>query len=168
MAMRPLNKKAQFKRMSEELLIDAEWVSEADLAERLGVATKHLRDYRLEHFKPDAGFWKKEGRQILLSAEAVEVLTREFAYSVRDILPEAKKSPLAEILEPGTDELFEVVAKRIPANPYIVLGEWFGNPVRVRVPNSKKFVPGMRMKCRLVEGDVFALVGRGPRFKGKW
>jgi hypothetical protein len=138
--------------------IPAEWTAEADLADELGVPLARVRALRAP--LPDA-FTKKEGRRILLSREGVEAVSEALMVSRRLAM-------IGEEDAEDRDELFEVVTKKIPANPYIVLGEWFGNPVRVRVPDSKKFVPGMRLKCRLVEGDVMALVGRGPRFKGKW
>jgi hypothetical protein len=149
--------------MSEEqLMAEKEWIAERELAERLGVPVDRVRELRSDVFA------KKEGRRILISPEGVKSISEALAdESAVGSLVLEKKGAGEELGDEG-DEYFEVVTKKIPMNPRLVLGEWLGQPVRVRVPDSKKFVPGMRMKCRLVEGDVMALVGRGPRFKGKW
>jgi len=39
---------------------------------------------------------------------------------------------------------------------------------RVRVRDSKNFVPGMTMLCRHLQRDLWELIGRCPRFKGRW
>ena len=40
--------------------------------------------------------------------------------------------------------------------------------VRVRVRNNKNFVRGMEIPCRQIQGEVWELIGRCPRFRGKW
>lgn len=40
--------------------------------------------------------------------------------------------------------------------------------VRVRVRDNAKFVHGMEMTCRHVQSDLWELVGRGPRYRGRW
>jgi hypothetical protein len=49
--------------------------------------------------------------------------------------------------------------------------KYLGQPrglVRVRVRNTEKFVIGMEMNARHVQADLWELVGRGPRFRGRW
>jgi hypothetical protein len=148
-----------------ELIDDVEtWVREDELAEKIGVRLDALRDARSQ--LPDE-FVKKEGRRWMVSPAGAERLAAAFADTPAVLTLETEKKDAGDDLD-AADDLFDVVAKKIPANPHLVLGEWMGQPVRVRVKDSKKFVPGMRMKCRLVEGDIMALVGRGPRFKGRW
>ena len=45
-----------------------------------------------------------------------------------------------------------------------------GEPVRVRVRNNANFMPGMEIRARQNEDypDVFVLVGRTPRYRGRW
>jgi hypothetical protein len=95
------------------------------------------------------------------------LLNGEAAQLVCEAIAPGEPIPQEEIDLPA-DDCFPVKAKKIPLNPRLVFGEWMGEPVRVRVPDSKKFVPGMQMRCRKIEGDLYELVGRGPRYKGKW
>jgi hypothetical protein len=129
-----------------------EWVAETDLAESLGVSAAVLRKARLEWLPPE--LTKKEGRRLLLSREAVVLLSDRISIPV----PVAKKERVP----------VEVRVKKVPMNPRIVVGLLDGVEVRVRVRDSRKFVPGMLMKCVGVDEGVFELVGRGPRFKGRW
>jgi len=148
-----------------ELIDDVEtWLREDELAGRLGVSLDWLRGARSSL---DVEFVKKEGRRWLVSPAGADRLAAMFADESATLTLETEKKDAGGDPD-AADDLFDVVAKKIPANPHLILGEWMGQPVRVRVKDSKKFVPGMRMKCRLVEGDIMALVGRGPRFKGRW
>lgn len=148
-----------------ELIDDVEtWVCEGELRGRFGVSADAIRNARSQ--LPEE-FVKKEGRRWLVSPEGVERLATAFVDEPAMLTLETEKKG-AGGEDDAADELFEVIAKKIPMNPRLVLGEWMGQAVRVRVHDSRKFVPGMKLKCRLVEGDVMALVGRGPRFKGRW
>jgi hypothetical protein len=42
--------------------------------------------------------------------------------------------------------------------------------VRVRVRDNRNFMPGMEIRARpvLLYPDVFELVGRTPRYRGRW
>lgn len=61
-----------------------------------------------------------------------------------------------------------IVVRVYPLNRRIVLAARDGARVRVRVPNSKNLVPGMAMKCRHRDGDLWELAQRLPRWRGKW
>jgi len=40
--------------------------------------------------------------------------------------------------------------------------------VRVRVRNNEKFTHGMEMQCRHLQKDLWELIGRCPRYRGRW
>lgn len=40
--------------------------------------------------------------------------------------------------------------------------------VRVSVQNNVNFVPGMPIECRHVQADLWELIGRCPRSRGRW
>jgi hypothetical protein len=139
------------------------WMPEAEFASASGLDLERIRMARKKELAD--GLWKKNGREVLLSAagraELVRILADEDAASA------AKKKAAADF-DAAMDRDFEVVVKKIPMNPRIVFGEWMGEPVRVRVPDSTRFIPGMKLRARLIERDLYVLVGRGPRFKGRW
>jgi len=40
--------------------------------------------------------------------------------------------------------------------------------LRLRVRDNGKYRPGMEVPARQVQGDLYEVVGRGPRWVGKW
>lgn len=143
------------------------WMAESDVATCLGCTLQTMRELRRDSLP--AHSVKKEGRRVWISLEGAKVaeLALGLAPGVVEAWLEKKGRPSSE----ETDgDCVAVIAKKIPMNPRIVIGDLHGKKVRVRVPDARKFVPGMRMKCRPVSGceGMFALVGRGPRFKGRW
>ena len=145
--------------MKTEMTTEQEtgWLAEADLAKRLGVPVglvSRAKD------GIDPVHVKKEGRRNLISEEGAGLVAETLG------LERVNAGAMAAGGE-GDDEV-EIVAHKVPLNPRIVFGSLFGELVRVRVPDSRTFVPVMKMRARLVEGDVYALVGRGPRYKGRY
>lgn len=134
-------------------------VSEAELAESLGVPLARVREARLSGLSPEET--KKRGRRVLLDQAAVVRLSGLLAVEgAADGILEKK----------GRPELVEIRVRKVPLNPRMVFGELVkgGDFVRVRVRDSRKFVPGMVLRGRFVDGDVYVLEGRGPRFRGRW
>jgi hypothetical protein len=65
-----------------------------------------------------------------------------------------------------------ITSLRPPKNPHIIeaVPKEGGEPVRVRVRDNSNFMPGMEIRARQDEQypDVFVLVGRTPRYRGRW
>jgi hypothetical protein len=152
--------------MNETTQETVEWFAEADLAERIGVGVASVKDAR-ENLIP-AGLTKKEGRRVLVTREAAEMLCGLLGAEVGCLDTPEEKKEAGGAQGSETDQDMQAVAKKIPLNPRLVLAELMGEAVRVRVPDSRKFVPGMPMRVRWVSGDLYQLVGRGPRFKGRY
>lgn len=53
-------------------------------------------------------------------------------------------------------------------NPLLMAAEFEGKPIRVRVRDSKNFMPGMEIKARRIRDDFFIFEGRCPRWKGRF
>jgi len=59
---------------------------------------------------------------------------------------------------------------RLVRNPRVVLARRLdgGEVLRLRVRDNGKYRPGMEVPARQVQGDLYEVVGRGPRWVGKW
>jgi hypothetical protein len=53
-------------------------------------------------------------------------------------------------------------------NPVLMAAVFEGNPIRVRVRDSKNFMVGMEIKARRIRDDFFIFEGRCPRWKGRF
>jgi len=62
----------------------------------------------------------------------------------------------------------ELVMEKTCRNRRIIICRKGEDPVRVRVRNSRNFRKGMKVKARLISADLYELVGRCPRFRGRW
>jgi hypothetical protein len=69
-------------------------------------------------------------------------------------------------LKPGDER--ELVCSKLCLNKAIVLATFGTLQVRVRVRDSSNITRGLKMKCRLIDADLWQLAQRLPRWKGKW
>jgi len=128
--------------------------SEIDLSEELGIDRNVLRQWRSEG---GISGWEKVGNKICYTesgeSEAREKLKDEISVN--------------EISEPlDVNEPQEMVITKVPFNPNLVIcGE-----VYVRVSSNKNFLTGMKVKARppATDGKVWVMLGRTPRWRGKW
>jgi hypothetical protein len=87
--------------------------------------------------------------------------------------PEEEKARLSRsVREPEPISLL-ITSLRPPKNPHIIEAVTKDNgseSVGVRVHDNKNFLPGMEIRARPDEEypDVFVLVGRTPRYRGRW
>jgi hypothetical protein len=87
--------------------------------------------------------------------------------------PEEGKARLSQsVREPEPISLL-ITSIRPPKNPHIIEAvrkDNGGESVRVRVRNNQNFLPGMEIRARPSEEypDVYVLVGRTPRYRGRW
>lgn len=134
---------------------------EADLATTLGVSRAALRAIRDQHLVQDS-HWTYEGSHVVILPAGLEELRRH--------LPGARTTETATEAPTETP----LVVLRPTQNPRIVLvrpaEQPEARPARLRVRDGARFVRGMRVSGRVVPGmsDLFELVGRQPRFRGRF
>lgn len=67
---------------------------------------------------------------------------------------------------PGEERV--LVCVRTVRNPRVVLARDGDKEAWVRVRDSKNFRPDMEIRATCIEGEMWELVGRCPRWPGKW
>jgi hypothetical protein len=122
---------------------------------------------RRDKLKPQVDY-VVEGRRVMI--------TQSGYVALRSLLgcpesPEEEKTRQS-MREPQPIPLV-ISSLRPPKNPHIIEAvrkDDGGEPLRVRVRNNANFMPGMEIRARQDENypDVFVLVGRTPRYKGRW
>ena len=129
--------------------------SEKALSEELGMDRKTLRALRMDALSADS--WTKESNQIVYTAEGEHELRNVIQ---RKLASEALSPPLEE-KEPKM-----LTITKIPLNRKMVICD----EIRVRVSSNKNFLRGMQLKARPPVGDnkVWVMVGRCPRWRGRW
>lgn len=129
--------------------------SEKVLSEELGMDRKTLRALRMDALSADS--WTKESNQIVYTAEGEHELRNVIQ---RKLASEALSPPLEE-KEPKM-----LTITKIPLNRKMVICD----EIRVRVSSNKNFLRGMQLKARPPVGDnkVWVMVGRCPRWRGRW
>ncbi len=128
--------------------------SEVELAEELGIDRNVLRQWRSEG---GISGWEKNSNKICYTESGED--------EVREKLKD--EISVSEISEPlDENEPQEMVVTKIPLNPNLIIcGETY-----VRVHSNKNFLTGMKVKARApaTGGKVWVLLGRCPRWRGKW
>ena len=125
---------------------------EKDLAEELGIERELLKDFRKEGMQG----WVKDGNWV--------VWTKEGEHSVRNAIQ--KKMCIEELDEPEPEPIIrEFTVTKIPLNRRLVIcGDTY-----VMVTDNKNFMKGMKLNARPPrEGRSWVLVGRCPRWRGKY
>jgi len=140
------------------------WYFESSVAERLGLSRDEVEQYRARELRKK-GDWKKIGRAIALSDVGLNKLLLATGASHVDCTD-------CLVGKNGADngELVVVVARIYP-NPRLLLARTTdGEIVRVSVRLNRNFRPGMKIKVEPPAGalPLYRLVGRCPRFPGKW
>jgi hypothetical protein len=138
-------------------------ILERDLAGKLGVTRDVLRDLRKRVL--EAEDFAQQGRDVMIHADGVAKITGALAEKNG-----AEKKAVA--IEIDDEESFVLLVHKLPPNRRIVLAKKEEaddeQVMRVRVRDNGHFVPGMRLRCRHLDGDLYELVGRCPRFKGRY
>jgi len=141
------------------------WQPEAELAADLGVTRSTLRAMRSSmeagtDYAAGPMRFSKSGVKKVCAALGIEPFP-----DLERKEPEAKKPAVIELM-----------ARRFPMNTQIVLcdPECEVGPgqdkrlVRVKVRDSKNFLPGMRLPCRHLQDDLYELARACPRWRGVW
>jgi hypothetical protein len=135
-------------------------MKEVELAECVGVAREHLREMRAAGVLVQGRHWRKDGRHVVFTEEGREAACA--ALGVSD-------AGMEEIAAPGAAgaEKKGVVAS-FTRNDRILMAEVEGEVVRVAVNSARNFVVGMEIPVVRRQEDLFDLVGRCPRGRGRW
>lgn len=151
-------------------------VRERDLQKQLGVGNKAMVKMRCANFTFDIDWIRKSwsgynkpaswGPNSEVSCNGYTVWYKPEA--AKRLLELFVQNPNVEVAK--QDEFFlEVVKSNYLNNRILQAKDGAGSRMMVRVPDASKFVPGMKIKAaRAPSQDVLQLVGRGPRWRGKW
>lgn len=148
-------------------------VSEIDLAQKLGVSRKTMRARRDKVLVFGRDYWKKSDKApVFLTEAAARLLLGEDVpeEAVTESVEVAKVVPPPQpVVQLAPDE--GIVTRANFANPRIiqVTNHDRTKTINVVVSSSVNFVLGMTIKYRMDPGsDVGYLVGRCPRYRGRW
>lgn len=138
--------------------------AEADLVAALGLARAVVRTVRTERLTRGT-HWNQTANEVRYSAEG-----RTLLFSILKAEPE--KNPPgppgeAEPLPPPARRA-DLLCAKIPRNRRIVLATLDGEPMRVRVRDSARILPGMTLTCTHVQADLWELSQPLPRSRGRW
>jgi len=133
-------------------------IEESVLAQQSGLPREVFRQGRPDAVKAIPGQpvrWPEEAARGFLLSLGLDAVSEELFDMIQR---EARR------------EVLEVVVRRIPRNPMLLICEdAAGTEVRVRVRRNALFVPGMRVPVRVRVGqDVADLARALPRRKGRW
>jgi hypothetical protein len=141
--------------------------TEQELSDRLGVSRAILKKMRGELLADD---WSADGRSIRYTEEGVAAIVGLLEKNAGG--EPTLTATVSDALAGGPGALVRLTASRKPVNPKILLchvGEKNAGPeVRCRVRSTVNFFRGMVFSAKHVEGTLYELVGRCPRFPGRW
>lgn len=138
-------------------------VREMDLVAQLGVGRARLSDLRIE--QPDrlerGKDWSKIGNSVCYTNEAARWIIYYF-------VPEGLPVKPVCFAEQDTIEA-EVVRANFANRHVILVKNGAKEPFLIRVHDSTNFIAGMKVRAKNLPGETLPiLVGRCPRFRGRW
>lgn len=168
--------------------MNTSYQKEADVAQQLGISRDEVKQLRGQSLKLGHDYMTVKGETVITNsgmAKLVKSIGRigraakgalaQFGIGSIATPPEeaaASPGPRQGAALPQIDNSSALPLKivRRPVNLRIVYAQLpnEGAIVRVRVKTSIKFVPGMTIEARQIEGDLYQHVGRLPRFRGKY
>jgi hypothetical protein len=153
------------------------FVAENRLPVRFGLPRSLIRKARKE-FARDID-WKIVSNRVVWDSRCLQKLAERVSQLAQEARPVAGKGPdslktvrpvseaYSAPLLSEPEEVSAVVVSR-PLNRRIVVAMLGVEIVRIRVRDNSHFMKGMECQVRRVEGDIYELCGRAPRYRGKW
>lgn len=134
---------------------------QSQLPNRLGVSIDAIREKK--RALAEGADYVRDGNRVLFCLEGVRRLMTLLAEK-----DGGGGFPARVLMLPAPREI-ELTVTKVCANFHILECSFSGvlETFRVRVQNNRNFVPRMTIKAR-VEGSYYILVGRIPRFRGKY
>jgi hypothetical protein len=158
--------------------------AERNVAAEIGLTGEAIRELRAKHLTKDEDWalerglvrYTKKGREKILAAVLIPPTDAPSAPPSKPEADEATETPapgprgawtLLEDQRPWMPATVEqryhnkkVFVARLEVEPFTI--------VTVRVRDSEKFTVGMRVPIRAIEGNLYELASRLPRWPGKW
>lgn len=157
------------------------WYFESKLSEKLGISRDELVAIRRQLLQKKQEHWKMLGRELVISRAGVDLLlasliektgagidlSKILSCAVPQQSTTSKAAP-----PPQKNGEVELTVKRLYPNDRLLLATHpeTQEQLRVSVPSNANFRPAMKLKAR-PQGDPrqpWKLVGRCPRFPGRW
>lgn len=164
---------------SDQRLLELYPHAESDLADQSGLAHDALKATRAEILRRGTDWELVKGRVRYTQA----AMSRTLSYlKICDEAPAAEPpppgpaaaahsapNPAGQKITAAAGELRElVVTKRCAPNRRMVLATLEGAEQRVKVRDNINLIAGMKMQCRLIQGNLWDLAQRLPRWRGRW
>jgi hypothetical protein len=129
--------------------------SEIQLSEELGMDRRVIRDIRMNVLTADS--WTKEGNRVVYTKNGEHALRNEIQ---KELASQELSDPLPELEEK------EFTITHIPFNRRMVISDG----VKIRVSDNKNFLTGMKVRARppVSEGEIWVMLGRCPRWRGRY
>ncbi len=142
---------------------------ESELAEVTGLHEKKLREKRSRHLR-QGQHWEICAQHVAYTPAGAQLVIE--AVLGRELTPEELGAALdgsrLAVAKPAVPTLTAKVVKTWP-NPWLLTVELpEGQPVNIRVKNSKNFRRGMECPVRLNNQGQYELARRLPRYPGRW
>ena len=145
---------------------------EAKLAKALGISRPEFKKLRKSYLKFEDD-WQMLGNQVVITEAGLVKLSVHFA--AVGIIGSQTGIPETQVdYKPPTGEV-NLVVKQVYPNPRLLLCTSIGaiagqmpEQVRVRVPRNDNFRPKMTIKAHKLSDGFYELVGRCPRYPGRW
>lgn len=134
-------------------------MTEKDISKNTGVSKDELRGIRNKKI-PNSDWENKKGVGVVYKDSGVYILSKILGIP-RDRLTNKNPQSWAKVV-------------KLPKNPLLVMvesineGEKEPKQLRMKVKDNAKFVLGMVVPIRSINGDVCYLDRRQPRVKGIW
>ena len=129
--------------------------SETQLCEELGMDRRVIREIRMNALTADS--WTKEGNRVVYTESGEHALRNEIQ---KELASQELSDPLPELEEK------EFTITHIPFNRRMVMSDG----VKIRVSDNKNFLTGMKVRARppVSEGEIWVMLGRCPRWRGRY
>ena len=150
---------------------------ESRLPGRLGVARAEIRAAR--KVCAEGSDWRWIGNRVVWTdfglTRLASILGKKGDGVAQDANGGEKSAPAQAVaqehgnpLTSESEKTLSLIVTRIPLNPRLLFAADGVQVYRVRVHLSSKYVVGMEIVAQHIEGDVCQVVGRAPRWRGKW
>lgn len=114
-----------------------------------------IREIRMNALTADS--WTKEGNRVVYTENGEHALRNEIQ---KELASQELSDPLPELEEK------EFTITHIPFNRRMVISDG----VKIRVSDNKNFLAGMKVRARppVSEGEIWVMLGRCPRWRGRY
>ncbi len=149
-------------------------LTEQEVADRLGVSLREVQELRKDNLFEKEHFVRR-GRMVELLETGLQEIKNLLGMAKKNApqMPQdglrgcedaakQKKTAPAPVPTQGA-----ALVKMVTRNPHLILAEKDGREIRVRVKDNRNFVPHMAISVQ-DGGGVWYLVGRCPRWKGRF